>query len=212
MNSWVNILLKKTRTRGLVHGFRGSHICVHWVGRDGSWLTQGHSNCRSGSVRGGTSKVPWRLHTLADPRGNLLPLPWAHRGQFLPSEWLFPADCGSQGFCTHPRNVFRFTELWGSIAQALQQAGLDLEPLTEYILIYSYKKYFLLSTGNRAADKTDISPYSHGVYILVYILGHRQQDKKGGYTVCQKDLLRRSIKQKRGWSEDRMEWSECPVK
>ena len=74
------------------------------------------------------------------------------------------------------------------------------------------KKYFLLSTGNRAADKTDISPYSHGVYILVYILGHRQQDKKGGYTVCQKDLLRRSIKQKRGWPEDRMEWSECPVK
>ena len=137
-------------------------------------LTQGHSNCRSGSVGGGTSKVPWRLHTSADPRGNLFPIPWAHRRHFLPSEWLFPADCGLQGFCTHPRNVFRFIELWGSTAQALQQASLDLEPLTEYILIYSYKKYLLLSTGDRAADKTDISPYSHGVYILVYILGHRQ--------------------------------------
>ena len=158
-------------------------------------------------MHGGTSKFLWRLHTLADPRGNLLPLPWAHCGQFLPSEWLFPADCGLQVFCTHPRNVFRFTEFWGPTAQALQQAGLDLEPLTEHMLIYSYEKYLLLSTGDRAADKTDISPYSHGVYIL----GHNQQDKEGRYRVCEKDLLRRSIKQKRGWRKGRMEWNECPV-
>lgn len=162
--------------------------------------------CVVGPLRFPGDYILWQI-----PEGTYFPSPGLTEVSSSP-EWLFPADCGPQGFCTHPRSVFRFTELWGSIAQALQQAGLDLEPLTEYVLIYSYKKYLLLSTGNRAADKTDVSPYSHGVYILVYILGHRQQDKKGGHTVCQKDLLRRSIKQKRGWREGRMEWSECPVK
>lgn len=46
------------------------------------------------------------------------------------------------------------------------------------------------STRDRAADKIDISPYSHGVYILVREADN-QQGKEGRYIARQKDLLRR---------------------
>lgn len=39
---------------------------------------------------------------------------------------------------THPRNVFGSTEFWGSVAQALGQAGLGLDPITEPLFIYLF--------------------------------------------------------------------------
>ena len=39
---------------------------------------------------------------------------------------------------THPRNVFGSMEFWGSVAQALGQAGLGLDPITEPLFIYLF--------------------------------------------------------------------------